>query len=199
MFRQRSAHSITPVAVWAAAGEHPTSAGEWSLDDDQLVETIVRTRQPARQDDWRTAQGPIAAAIRDVLGVRSTVGCPVVVEGGVWGELSSIHGRQRAAQRRRGASEQLHGAGGHGDRERVRARRAARAGGQAGGVRRVATLVRDRAPPDEVFAAVAGEPGGAVAVHGADRPLRATTTRSSSAARRRAAVRVDIRIGPRGA
>jgi hypothetical protein len=49
---------------------------------------IQAATEPARVDDWTIVPGTMAAVIRDVLGVRSSIGCPVVVEGRLWGGLA---------------------------------------------------------------------------------------------------------------
>jgi signal transduction histidine kinase len=56
------------------------------LDGHSTAEQILRTGRPARVDDYRVAPGPIAEALRD-LGIRSTVGSPIVVEGRTWGAM----------------------------------------------------------------------------------------------------------------
>jgi signal transduction histidine kinase len=78
---------ITPVATWAADGQHPPVEGTWSLQGDRLATAIAGTGLPKREDDWAAAEGPIAAFIREHMGVRSSVGSPVLVEGCVWGAL----------------------------------------------------------------------------------------------------------------
>ena len=43
-----------------------------------------RTQQPARIEDYQGSVGPIAELVREI-GVRSTVGAPIMVEGRLWG------------------------------------------------------------------------------------------------------------------
>ena len=78
---------ITPIATWAADGKHLPVEGTWSLEGDRLATAIAATGLPKREDDWAAAEGPIAAFIREHMGVRSSVGSPVLVEGCVWGAL----------------------------------------------------------------------------------------------------------------
>ena len=54
---------------------------------------IAKTLRPARVDDWDGVPGPIAAFIRDELGISSSVGSPIVVEGRLWGALA-VHSQQ---------------------------------------------------------------------------------------------------------
>jgi signal transduction histidine kinase len=88
MIRYETDDTATPVATWAAVGEHPDVGGRWPLERDPgLVVAIARTRRPARIDDYEDSPGRIAAFARDVLGIRSSVGGPIVVEGRLWGAL----------------------------------------------------------------------------------------------------------------
>jgi signal transduction histidine kinase len=44
-------------------------------------------------DDWNEFSGPLAEYVRDVAGVTSSVGSPVIVEGRLWGALA-VHSTQ---------------------------------------------------------------------------------------------------------
>jgi signal transduction histidine kinase len=60
----------------------------WPVEGDRsAIARVCRTGLPARADYTLPAQGPIAAAARDV-GVRSAVGVPVVVDGALWGVMA---------------------------------------------------------------------------------------------------------------
>jgi PAS domain S-box-containing protein len=87
MIRYVTGEAVTAVATWAAQGTHPEVTGVWPLEGDRLATRILRTGEPTREDHWEGASGPIAAFVREQLGVRSSVGCPIVVEGRVWGAL----------------------------------------------------------------------------------------------------------------
>jgi PAS domain S-box-containing protein len=87
MIRYVGDETITPVATWAAGGAHPPVTGEWTLEGDRIGTAILRSREPTREDQWSDVPGPIAGFVRDVLGVRSSVGSPVIVDGSVWGAL----------------------------------------------------------------------------------------------------------------
>src|SRR4051812_13933345 len=88
MVRYEHDGTVTPVAVWAAASDSDaasplallTGAGE-------LAVTIPKTRRPARIDNYDAVPGDIAAAIRQALGICSSVGSPILVEGRLWGAL----------------------------------------------------------------------------------------------------------------
>src|SRR3954454_31908 len=86
--------SVFTVATWAADGEHPPVPERWEMQEGDPATTIARTRRATRWPDWSDIPGPIAAFIRE-LGIRSTVGTPIVVEGRLWGALA-LHSMKRA-------------------------------------------------------------------------------------------------------
>jgi PAS domain S-box-containing protein len=92
MIRYESDATVCPVAVWAAAGEHPPVPDRWSTEAGDPTTLVAETRRTARVDDWSGVPGPISAFIRDV-GIQSSVGSPILVEGGLWGALA-IHSKQ---------------------------------------------------------------------------------------------------------
>jgi signal transduction histidine kinase len=89
MIRYEAPGTVTPVAAWAAVGEHPQLPDRWSTEDGDPATLIARTRRPARISDWHAVPGPIAAFIRD-MGINSSVGSPILVEAALWGALA-IH------------------------------------------------------------------------------------------------------------
>ncbi|MEA2232499.1 MAG: hypothetical protein QOD83_2315 [Solirubrobacteraceae bacterium] len=97
MTRYDSDDTATVVATWAAEGEdggaHPLVPGPWPLEGGDLASTIARTGRPVRIDDYHGVPGRIAAFVRDELGISSSVGSPIVVEGRLWGALF-VHTKQ---------------------------------------------------------------------------------------------------------
>jgi signal transduction histidine kinase len=91
MIRYETDAMVTPVAAWAAVGEHPALPDRWSTEEGDPTTMIAETRRPARVDDWTDVPGPISAFIRDV-GINSSVGSPILVEGRLWGALA-VHTR----------------------------------------------------------------------------------------------------------
>ncbi|MEN3312516.1 MAG: hypothetical protein V7645_1845, partial [Actinomycetota bacterium] len=91
MARYDSDDTVTVVATWAAeaghGGAHPLVPGPWPLEGGDLASAIARTGRPVRIDDYSAVPGRIAAFVRDELGVVSSVGSPIVVEGRLWGAL----------------------------------------------------------------------------------------------------------------
>jgi len=124
MARYDSDDTVTVVATWAAedehGGAHPLVPGPWPLEGGDLASTISRTGRPVRIDDYHGVPGRIAAFVRDELGIVSSVGSPIIVEGRLWGTLF-IHSKQTHQPLPLGdriAAHGLHGARRHGDRER---------------------------------------------------------------------------------
>jgi len=92
MIRYEPDTTVTPVAAWAAAGEHPELPSRWTTEDGDPAMLIESTRRAARVTDWTDVPGPIAAFIRDI-GISSSVGSPIIVEGRLWGALA-VHTQQ---------------------------------------------------------------------------------------------------------
>jgi PAS domain S-box-containing protein len=87
-------NGVFTVATWAAVGEHPPVPERWEMQEGDPATTIAETRRATRWTDWSDVPGPIAAFIRE-LGIRCTVGTPIVVEGRLWGALA-LHSKQSA-------------------------------------------------------------------------------------------------------
>jgi PAS domain S-box-containing protein len=150
--------AVVILAAWAAAGEHPPVPGRWEMQAGDPATTIAETRQPLRWDDWTDVPGPLAAFIRDDIGVRSTVGYPIVVEGRLWGALA-VHSKQDAplpadTESRMAHFTDLVGTAIANAEARAQVERLAE---EQAALRRVATLVAEGAAPTAVFDAVAAE------------------------------------------
>jgi len=151
---------VVTVSAWAAEGEFPPFPDRWPMQPGDPATTIAEASRAARWVDWRDEGGPIAAFIRDEMGVSSTVGCPIVVAGRVWGALA-VHSKQtgqlppdteaRVAQFTDLVSTSI--ANGE---TRAEVARLAR---EQAALRRVATLVAREASQSEVFTAIAEEIG----------------------------------------
>jgi PAS domain S-box-containing protein len=158
MIRYEDDASVTTVATWAAAGEHPPVPTRWDTEPGDPSTIIANTREAARVDDWPSVPGAMAAVIRNVLGVSSSVGCPIVVEGRLWGALA-IHSKQsqphppdtesRIAQFTDLVAIAIANAESHARADRLAKEQAT--------LRRLATLVAQEAPLEAVFAKVAEE------------------------------------------
>ncbi|MET0810453.1 MAG: GAF domain-containing protein, partial [Thermoleophilaceae bacterium] len=161
MIRYELDATVTPVATWAADGEHPPVPDRWATEEGDPTTMIGETGRPARIDDWTAVPGPIAAFVRDELLVRCSVGSPIIVEGRLWGALG-VHSRQSGAlaadteARLQNFTELVATA-----ISNVQARaEMQRLADEQAALRRVATLVARESPPAAIFAAVAEEVAG---------------------------------------
>jgi GAF domain-containing protein len=160
MARYNSDETVTVVATWAAEGsEHPLVPGPWPLGGGDLASEIWRAGQPVRIADYRTVRGRIATFVREGLGIGSSVGSPILVEGQLWGALF-VHAKQTDPPPPPDTESRLTSFA------ELVATAVASAESRAGlaritdeqaALRRVATLVARGVPPEELFAAVAGE------------------------------------------
>jgi signal transduction histidine kinase len=155
--------TVTALAIWVEgqqASAHPLVPGPWPLDGGDLASAISRTGTAVRVDDYDGVPGPIAAFVRDELGVGSSVGTPIVVEGRLWGVLY-VHSNEaeplppdtepRLANFAGLVATALSNAQARAEADRLADEQAS--------LRRVATLVARGSPAAEVFAAVADEVG----------------------------------------
>jgi GAF domain-containing protein len=125
------------------------------LDEDSVMARVFHSTAPARVEAY--AQGAAAEIVR-TLGIRSSVGAPVLVEGKLWGMLGAAmrgdHPLPEDAEVRLAAFTELvatavSNAQAHEDLQRLADEQAA--------LRRIATLVAGGAEPEQVFAAVTEE------------------------------------------
>jgi signal transduction histidine kinase len=163
MARYESDDTLMVLATWATEGEfggaHPLVPGPWPLEGGDLASTVWRTRRPVRIDTYEGVLGPIAAFVRDELGIGSSIASPIVVEGRLWGVLF-LHSRQLGQPFPPDTESRLTGftelvattianAESRADLARLAEEQAA--------LRRVATLVANATPSEELFAAVVEE------------------------------------------
>jgi GAF domain-containing protein len=151
---------VVTVSAWAAVGEFPPFPDRWQMQPGDPATMIAEASRAARWDDWRDAAGSIAAFIRDEMGVSSSVGCPIVVAGRVWGALA-VHSKQPGplapdTEARVAQFTDLVGTSIANAETRAEVARLAR---EQVALRRVATLVAREASQAEVFTAIAEEIG----------------------------------------
>jgi signal transduction histidine kinase len=91
MIRYEPDVTVTPLAAWGAVGEHPAWPHPWPTDEVDPATLIARTRRAVRID-WSDVHGTTATILRDV-GIRSSVGSPILVDGRLWGALA-VHTRR---------------------------------------------------------------------------------------------------------
>jgi GAF domain-containing protein len=160
MIRYENDATVTTVATWAAQGEHPDIPGRWTIESGDPATMIAEGGEPARVNDWTSVPGQMAAFIRDELGVSSSVGCPIVVEGRLWGALA-VHSKQPGplpsdTESRLLNFTELVATAIANTTARAEVARLAQ---EQAALRRVATLVAREASQVEVFTAIAKEIG----------------------------------------
>ena len=76
----------TIVAAWSAGDTHVPVGRRMPLDGESVTATVLQAGSPARVDDYDGLSGPMAELMR-ALGIRSSVGAPIIVDGCVWGAM----------------------------------------------------------------------------------------------------------------
>jgi PAS domain S-box-containing protein len=135
-----------------------TSVGErWPLDGTSALALVRTSSQASRIDDYSQLEGPIAAAVRRI-GIRSTVGVPIVVAGRLWGAMMVSTTEpdplpEDTAARLASFTELLATAIANAQSREALGRLA----DEQAALRRVATLVAQGVRPAEIFLAVSEE------------------------------------------
>jgi signal transduction histidine kinase len=81
--------TATVVGYWSDPGAPkimPPLDGHWPIEDQTLAATVRRTGRPARRTHFEQGADAIGTWVRS-QGIRYVVGCPVNVEGRVWGAM----------------------------------------------------------------------------------------------------------------
>jgi signal transduction histidine kinase len=87
--RYESDGTVTGVAAWSREGDHGLSVGtRFPLSGTSIAALVLQRHGPARVDSFAGASGQIADESRK-LGIRSSVGSPIVVAGRVWGVIAA--------------------------------------------------------------------------------------------------------------
>jgi signal transduction histidine kinase len=157
--------TIVPLAVYHEGRLRTLPEGlRLPLEGDNVAARVSRTGGPARMDSHENAPGAHAARIREI-GVRSAVGVPIIVDGGVWGAAvvgsSAPEPLPPDTEVRIGDFSDLVATAiaNAATRAELQARRDELQvlADQQAALRRVATLVARGVSPSEVFSAVAAE------------------------------------------
>jgi len=155
ILRYEPDETATVVAVW---GEQPAGGIRVGLrmpvDGSGVSAKVYRERRPVRVDDYAAAGGSIADHAK-VHGIRSAVGCPILVKGRPWGAMVVAHYEPRpfAADTERRVSQFTELVATAMANAEARAELQRLADEQAA-LRRVATLVAEEAATPELFDAV---------------------------------------------
>jgi signal transduction histidine kinase len=150
--------SITVIASWDSAGPTIPVGSQWMLGGQNLHTQVFQNCRPARTDNYAGASGPIGEALRE-FGLRAGVGVPISVEGRLWGVM--VVG-SRSGPLPAGTEERLAGFTELAATAMANAQARAELRGFAeeqAALRRVATLVAQGAPPEQVLTAVTEEAG----------------------------------------
>jgi GAF domain-containing protein len=167
--RYESDNTMTNLAIWRASGGTLPAVGRRHPLVGQNTSTLVfATGRPARIDAYPGASDSIANVISG-LGVRSSVGAPISVEGRLWGVIHAASTREQPlpadAETRLASFAELVATAIANAESRVALTRLVE---EQAALRRIATLVARAAPPEQVFASVTEEVGQLLPVDFAD-------------------------------
>jgi signal transduction histidine kinase len=154
----------TVVASWSRTGAAYPVGHRVRLGGQNISTLVFQTGRPARVDDYTSASGPIADAVRK-FGLRAAVGVPVSVEGRLWGVMFVASTREplpAITEARLAGFTELAATAIANAQARMDLRGFAE---EQAALRRVATLVARAASPEEVLAAVAEEAGRLLDAH----------------------------------
>jgi signal transduction histidine kinase len=94
MERFEADRAVTALATWSRRGQAELAVGtRFSLEGPSIAGQVYETGRPARVDSFVDASGPIAREAQ-ALGIRSSVGCPIVVAGHAWGVIAASRSRR---------------------------------------------------------------------------------------------------------
>ena len=84
---------MTGVAAWSRVPVELAVGTRFSLDGPSIARGVQQTGGPVRVDNFGRDAGVIAREAR-ALGIRSSVGCPIVVAGRLWGVIAASRRRE---------------------------------------------------------------------------------------------------------
>ncbi|HUA49928.1 MAG TPA: GAF domain-containing protein [Solirubrobacteraceae bacterium] len=152
------------LSAWSQTGEGIPVGFRAEPVKGTLTGTVRDTRRPARVDRYTDEAGGAAREI----GIRSSVGAPIIVEGELWGLIAVVSTSEEppppGTEERLAVFTELVATAIANAQAREELRTIA---DEQAALRRVATLVAAGAPPAEVFATVAEEIGRLLAVDAA--------------------------------
>jgi len=89
MERYEADGTVTGMAGWSRSDDHELAVGtRFALEGASIAALVRETSRPVRIDSFADVVGPIADEAH-VLGIRVSVGCPIVVEGRLWGVIAA--------------------------------------------------------------------------------------------------------------
>jgi PAS domain S-box-containing protein len=167
LFRDEGDGTASVVALTGPGGSAGVAVGtRLPVDGDGVIACVLRDGRPCRVGDYSAPTGAIARLGRE-LGIRSAVGCPIVVGGRIWGAMGAARYEDdsfppeteaRIGQFAELVATAIANAAARAEVERLADEQAA--------LRRVAMLVAGGAAPAAVFDAVAAEMEGLLGADG---------------------------------
>ena len=89
MERYESGDTVVGVAGWSRKDVPELAVGtQFSLEGASIAAMVREASRPVRLNSFADAHGPIAQEAQG-LGIRSSVGCPILVEGRLWGVIAA--------------------------------------------------------------------------------------------------------------
>jgi PAS domain S-box-containing protein len=157
--------TATNCASFPAEGPESDVGNRWSLASTSVFQRVRTSCETARIDDYSGLDGELVNIVRR-LGIRSTVGVPIVVAGHLWGAMVASTKEpdplpEDTAARLASFTELLATAIVNAESREALGRLA----DVQAALRRVATLVARGVAPSEVFSAVAAELARCLGVH----------------------------------
>ena len=93
MERYEADGTVTGVASWSREDDELEVGTRLTLEGVSIAALVAETGSPVRIDSFAEATGPIAQEAR-ALGIRSSVGCPIIVGGRAWGVIAASTKRE---------------------------------------------------------------------------------------------------------
>lgn len=88
MERYETDGSVTGIAGWSRDAGQLAVGTRFTLEGVSIAALVRESGRPVRIDSFAEASGPIAEEAR-ALGIQSSVGCPIIVAGRLWGVIAA--------------------------------------------------------------------------------------------------------------
>jgi GAF domain-containing protein len=158
--------TMTILATWGDRPHNVQPGMRWPLDGPSVSAEILRTGRPARVEDYTKLPGSLAAEAREA-GLKRVAGAPIIVDGRVWGLISTSSPDSPLPERVEDRLAQFTELVATAIANSQAREELTRLADEQAALRRVATLVAKGAPPAEVFQAVSVEVAQLVPAEGA--------------------------------
>ena len=154
ILRYEADDTLTVMAGWSEP--NPFVPGtRWPRSPGTIADAVYRTRERARIDDLAAAQGAFADQAKNVSKVRAGAGAPILIGGELWGVMGAATPEgQRLAPGLEDRLAEFTDLLATAIADTASREELSRLAGEQAALRRVATLVAEGAPADEVRAAV---------------------------------------------